>query len=174
MAAYYHILSSFEIAIEDNAELEKQFLEQYGQDFTLQATNWIERFSPKLPDGTRLDFSYTEKTYQLSTEMVRKEFSAFAQIFFETWQQLYQSKFKGKFAATQLTPAQLTTQINDANTLIHQYPLASDQLEQQLKQLNSNYFFFDRRHFTTSRLSRLPIKNRQEYVLVCTRFSTLV
>ncbi len=141
MAAYYHILSPFEIAIEDNAELEKQFLERYGQDFTLQATNWIERFSPKLPDGTRLDFSYTKKTYQLSTEMVRKEFSAFAQIFFETWQQLYESKFKGKFAATQLTPAQLTTQINDANTLIHQYPLASDQLEQQLKQLNSNYFF---------------------------------
>ena len=65
MAAYYHILTPFQISIEDNPKLEKQFLDIYGQDFILEATNRIERFSPKLPNGERLDFSYTEKIYVL-------------------------------------------------------------------------------------------------------------
>jgi hypothetical protein len=141
MAAYYHILTPFEISIEDNPALEKQFLAIYGHDFILSSTHRIEQFSPKLPNGERLDFSYNEKTYVLPDKIVRKEFSSFCQVFFEEWRNLYESKFKGKFYATQMSVEEMASQISQANSLIKKYPLVSNKLEDKLRDLDDNYFF---------------------------------
>ena len=141
MAAYYHILSPFEISIEENPKLEKQFMSIYGNDFIFKNTQRIEQFSPKLPNGERLDFSYTEKTYILPDEVIRKEFSDFCQVFYEEWHNLYESKFKGKFYATQMTENELASQVSQVDSLIKQYPLASDELENTLRDMEDNYFF---------------------------------
>lgn len=141
MAAYYHILAPFEISIQDSPALEKQFLDIYGNDFILKSSKRIERFSPELPSGGRLDFSYDEKTYALPEAIIQKEFVAFARILFEEWRDLYESKFKGKFYATQMTPEDLEAQITKVDTLLKQYPLTSDELEDALKDLDDNYYF---------------------------------
>ena len=126
MAAYYHILTPFEISIEDHPELENQFISTFGDDFILKSTNWIERFSPLLPNGQRLDWSYHEKTFALPDKVVQQEFSNFAYVFFEEWRNLYEAKFKGKFYATQMTAEELKLQVSKVNSLLSQYPLASD------------------------------------------------
>ena len=141
MGAYYHVQSPFQISIEDNPKLEKQFLEIYGNDFILESTNRIEQFSPKLPNGERLDFSYNEKTYVLPNKVVRKEFSNFCEVLYEEWRNLYESKFKGKFYATQMSVEEMASQVSQANSLIKKYPLASDKLEDKLRDLDDNYFF---------------------------------
>lgn len=141
MAAYYHILVPFEISIQDSPELEKQFVDIYGKDFILKSTNHIKRFSPELPNGQRLDWSYHEKTYALPEKIVRNEFEAFSRILFEAWRNLYESKFKGKFYATQMTAKDLESQISKVNALLGQYPLASDKLEEALKDMDDNYYF---------------------------------
>ncbi len=141
MAAYYHILAPFEISIQDSLELEEQFISIYGNDFILKSNNHIEHFSPELPNGQRLDWSYNEKTYALPEDLVRKEFVAFARVLFEEWRNLYESKFKGKFHATQLTAKDLESQISNVNSLLERYPLASDKLEKELKDLDDNYYF---------------------------------
>jgi|GEM_PF-1816412 len=141
MAAYYHILVPFEISIQDNPELEKQFVDIYGGDFLLKSNNHIKHFSPELPNGQRLDWSYNEKTFALPDEIVRNEFVAFARILFEAWRNLYESKFKGKFYATQMTTKDLESQIFKVNALMEQYPLESDKLEEALKDMDENYYF---------------------------------
>lgn len=141
MAAYYHILTPFEISIEDSPVLEKQLVDIYGSDFILKSTKRIERFSPKLPNGQRLDWSYNEKTFALPDKVVRKEFSNFAKVLFEEWRNLYESKFKGKFYASQMTTEELASQISKVNSLIKKYPLADDKLEEKLRDLDDNYFF---------------------------------
>ena len=141
MAAYYHILTPFQISIEDNPKLEKQFLDIYGQDFILEATNRIERFSPKLPNGERLDFSYTEKIYVLPEEIVKTEFAPFAAIFFNEWSKLYTTKFKKKFYATQIETNDLTSQIAHVDLLLKEHPLASRKLDSELRELENNHFF---------------------------------
>ena len=141
MAAYYHVLAPFEITIQDSPELEKQFIGIYGNDFILKSNNRIERFSPELPNGQRLDWSYNEKTYALPEERIRNEFLAFARILFEEWRNLYESKFKGKFYATQMTAKDLESQISKVYALLEQYSLTSDKLEEELKDLDNNYYF---------------------------------
>ena len=141
MAAYYHILAPFEIAIQENEELEKQFDEMYGQDFVFNRVERIERFSPELPSGRRLNFSYNEKTFVLSDGIIRREFLAFSRLFFEEWRNLYETKFKGKFAATQLEPEDLELQLSEVKSLIDRNPLASDRLAEKLKDMDNNYYF---------------------------------
>ena len=141
MAAYYHILTPFQISIEDNPKLEKQFLDIYGQDFILETTNRVEQFSPKLPNGERLDFSYTEKTYVLSEDIVMTEFAPFAAIFFNEWSKLYATKFKKKFYATQIETKELMTQITNVDLLLKKHPLTSRNLANELRNLEDNDFF---------------------------------
>ncbi|MFM9950461.1 MAG: hypothetical protein ACKV1O_21170 [Saprospiraceae bacterium] len=141
MAAYYHLLAPFEISIQADLKLEKQFADLYGDDFTLKDSKRIERFSPKLLNGERLDWSYEEKTYALPDDTFRNEFVAFARILFEEWRNLYESKFKGKFHATQMPPKELESQISKVKSLLDRYPLASDELDDALTNLEDNYYF---------------------------------
>ena len=96
MGAYYHILAPFRISIKEDAQLEKDFQEKYGQDFVFEGKKHIEHFSPALPDGTRLDFSYTEKTYRLPREPIMAEFEEFLTLFYTEWEALYSKRFKSK------------------------------------------------------------------------------
>ena len=141
MAAYYHILVPFEISIQADLKLEQELADLYGNDFTLKNSKHIERFSPELPSGKRLDWSYDEKTYALSEDIFRKEFVAFSRVLFEEWRSLYESKFKGKFYATQMTDQELESRISMVNSLLERYPLVSDELEDALKDLKDNYYF---------------------------------
>jgi hypothetical protein len=141
MAAYYHILVPFEVSIQDSPELEKQFVGIYGDDFIWKSDKHIERFSPELPNGKRLDWSYDEKTYVLPDEIVRNEFVAFTRVLFEEWRNLYELKFKGKFYATQMNIQDLELQIAQVQSLLERYPLASDELEESLTDLHDNYYF---------------------------------
>jgi hypothetical protein len=141
MAAYYHILAPFDISIDNASKLKKQVLDTYGLDFFLKSTERIERFSPLLPNGKRLDFSYTEETYALKMETVRNEFAPFATIFFDEWSKLYTTKFKKKFYATQIDTTELMTQITNVDLLLKKHPLTSRQLDDELKDLEDNNFF---------------------------------
>jgi hypothetical protein len=141
MAAYYHILSPFEIAIERDSKLKKKVTDAYGLDFSLKSTERIERFSPLLPNGERLDFSYTEDTYALVTDIVRIEFATFAAIFFEEWSKLYNTKFKEKFYATQIKTDELASQIAQVDLLLKKHPLRSRNLDDDLRNLENNNFF---------------------------------
>ena len=141
MAAYYHILLPFEISIQDDANLEKQLLELYGSHFSLTSNQRIERFSPPLPSGQRLDWSYNEKTYALPEDIIRNEFPSFTRILFEEWRNLYEAKFKGKFYDTQMPPEELESLISKVFSLLRQYPLASNELDKQLQALDDNYYF---------------------------------
>jgi hypothetical protein len=141
MAAYYHILAPFEISIDSDSKLKKQVLDAYGLDFFLESTERIERFSPLLPNGKRLDFSYNKETYTLKEEIVRSEFAPFAALFFDEWSKLYTKTFKTKFYATQLDPEAVMTQIANVDLLLKKYPLTSRQLDDELKDLEDNHFF---------------------------------
>jgi hypothetical protein len=141
MAAYYHILAPFEISIDNDSKLQKQVLDAYGLDFKLKSTERIERFSPLLPNGKRLDFSYTEETYTLDEAAIRHEFAPFATLFFDEWSQLYTTKFKKKFYATQIDPKELAIQITNVDVLLKKHCLTSRQLDDELKDLEENNFF---------------------------------
>jgi hypothetical protein len=141
MAAYYHILTPFRISIDSDLKLKKQVLDAYGSDFFLQSTKRIERFSPLLPNGERLDFSYTQETYALKVETIRNEFVPFATLFFDEWSKLYTTTFKKKFYATQIDPKELMAQITNVDLLLKKHPLTSRQLDDELKDLEENNFF---------------------------------
>ena len=141
MAAFYHILSPFRISIQDDPELEQQFAGLYGDDFILESSERVERFSPALPDGTSLDWSYDEKTYVLPDAVFRREFPAFVSVFYAEWRELYKSRFKDEFDAIQLTDAGLETYISGVKSLLEQHPLDSREFGEALRALKDNYFF---------------------------------
>lgn len=141
MGAYHHILTPFQISIKDNAALEKQLLSLFGEDFSLQSTNYIERFSPELPNGSRLDWSYQEKTFALSDEIVRKEFAAFCRVLFEEWKNICETKFKGKFYAQTEQPEEQEKLILTMEALLKKYDLKDRKLREEMKKVRENYYF---------------------------------
>jgi hypothetical protein len=141
MGAHHYVLSPFQIAIKDSKTLENQLLKIYGNDFILKSTKRIERFSPELPDGTRLDFSYTQKEYAMPDEIVRKEFSDFAHIFFEEWKNIYEVKFKDKFYAHFLKPEELEQTILEVQNLLNTHTLEDRVLRKNIQSVEDNYYF---------------------------------
>lgn len=141
MGAHHYILTPFEIEIKDTQKLEKQLLNLYGSDFVFKSTKRVERFSPELPDGTRLDFSYQQKTYSLPEEIVRKEFSDFAHVFFQEWKNVYEGKFRDKFYAHFLKHEELETSISEVQTLLNEYTLTDRKLEDKIRDVKENYYF---------------------------------
>lgn len=141
MAAYYHILTPFQISIADTPELVNAFEAHYGRDFKLKKSRRVEHFSPPLPDGRRLDFSYDEKIFALDDKVVRGEFSDFCKVFFEAWQTLYESKFKGKFPA--YLPSEFGAEkiIATVQRLLNRHSLTGGKLKEELRDMYDNYFF---------------------------------
>ena len=94
MAAYYHLLAPFELSIQDEPTLVSKFEEKYGDDFKFKNSKRVECFSPILPSGGRLGFSFYQKTYTLDENIIRMEFLNFCKVFFDEWESLYSAKFK--------------------------------------------------------------------------------
>lgn len=141
MAAFYHLLTPFEISIKDDPALVQQFDERYGADFKFKTSNRIERFSPPLPDGNRLDFSFDQKTYHLDEHIIRKEFVDFCSVFFEEWKNLYSTKFKGVFPVYLPSELELETIILEVKRLLDIHPLTSVELRNELQNVDENYYF---------------------------------
>lgn len=141
MAAYYHLLVPIEISIQDEPTLVSKFEETYGDDFKLKNRKRVESFSPPLPSGARLDFSFDQKTYALDENIIRMEFLDFSTVFFEEWESLYSTKFKGIFPAYMPSELNLESMVAKVKHLLDIHPLSSDKLEEELKELDENYYF---------------------------------
>ncbi len=101
----------------------------------------MERFSPSLPGGGRLDFSFDQRTYALDENIIRMEFSDLCKVFFDEWKSLYSAKFKGVFPAYTPSELELESMVVKVKRLLDTHPLASDELEEGLKELDENYYF---------------------------------
>ncbi|MFM7152768.1 MAG: hypothetical protein ACKOZV_01435 [Bacteroidota bacterium] len=141
MAAFYHLLTPFEISIQDEPTLVSKFGEMYGNDFKFKGSKRVERFSPPLKSGGRLDFSFDQKTYALDENIIRMEFLDFCKVFFEEWESLYSAKFKGIFPACMPSKFELDSIVVEVKRLLDTYPLTSDELEEGLEELDKNYYF---------------------------------
>jgi hypothetical protein len=141
MAAYYHLLVPFEISIQDEPKLVSKFNEQYGDDFKFKNSKRVERFSPPLRSGDRLDFSFDQKTYALDDNIIRMEFLDFCKVFFEEWERLYSTKFKGVFPAYTPSALDLESMTTKVKHLLDTHPLASSELKEELQELDENYYF---------------------------------
>ena len=123
MAAYYHLLAPFEISIQDEPKLVNKFNEQYCDDFKFKNSKRVERFSPPLPSGNRLDFSFDQKTYALDDNTIRMEFLDFCKVFFEEWEHLYSTKFKGVFPAYNPFGTRLGVDVGKSEALTRYSPV---------------------------------------------------
>jgi hypothetical protein len=141
MGAFYHLLTPFQISIQDEPSLVSMFEEAYGSDFKFESSKRIERFSPPLPSGDRLDFSFDQKTYVLDENIIRKEFVDFAKVFYEEWRSLYSSKFKGVFPAYLPPETEMEAMVKEVKHLLDTYSLKSNELEEALNELDENYYF---------------------------------
>lgn len=141
MAAYYHLLTPFEISIQDEPTLVSKFEEMYSNDFKFKSSKRVERFSPPLPNGSRLDFSFDQKTYTLDENIIRMEFLDFCKVFFDEWESLYSTKFKGIFHTYMPSEFKLDSMVVEVKHLLDIHPLTSDELEYGLKELDENYYF---------------------------------
>ncbi|HMQ49443.1 MAG TPA: hypothetical protein PKA00_18255 [Saprospiraceae bacterium] len=141
MAAYYHILTPLEISIQDEPTLVSKFDEMYGNDFKFKSSKRVERFSPPLLNGKRLDFSFDQKTYAMDENIIRMEFLDFCKVFFDEWKSLYSAKFKGIFPAYLPSEFELESIVVKVKRLLDSHPLVSDELEKGLKKLDENYHF---------------------------------
>jgi hypothetical protein len=141
MAAFYHLLTPFEISIEDKPTLISKFDEMYGGDFKFKENKRVERFSPPLPDGSRLDFSFDQITYALDENIIRMEFLDFCKVFYDEWKSLYSTKFKNIFPAYIPSELELDSMFVEVKRLLDTHPLKSDELEEGLEELDKNYYF---------------------------------
>ena len=91
-------------------------------------------------------------------------------VFYEEWRNLYESKFKGKFAATQMTKEELTPQISKVDSLLKRYPLASKELERKLRDLEDNYYFTIEDIYPQVVYEGYPIKTRKHTSLLALDF----
>lgn len=143
MGAYYHILAPFRISIEDDVQLQKDFEAKYGQDFVLESTERIERFSPLLPDGTRLDFSYTEKTYTLPRKPIMAEIEAFLPVFYTEWRQLYEQRFQGKMYSMIADAKDIPRLSGEIKDVLSAEDWCDDEAKYAFDELNPNLFYVE-------------------------------
>ncbi|MFM8486271.1 MAG: hypothetical protein ACKOCH_08035, partial [Bacteroidota bacterium] len=141
MGAHYHLLTPFEISIEDEPTLMSTFDEMYGHDFKFKGSERVERFSRPLPSGSRLDFSFDQKTYALDENIIRMEFLDFCKVFFDEWESLYSAKFEGIFPTYIPSKLELDSIVVEVKRLLDTHPLTSVELGEGLRKLDENYYF---------------------------------
>jgi hypothetical protein len=144
MSAYYHLLAPIAISVEDDAHLLKKFKTLYGQDFVHESTERIENFSPLLPNGTRLDFSYTEQTFVLPETLINAEFEAFATVFYTEWQDLYNKKFKGKIYGREIETLDIPKTVSSIKAVLDENDWYSHKTKYAFDDLEPNLFYIER------------------------------
>ena len=144
MSAYYHILLPVAISVEDDAALIATFKAKYGDDFVHESTERIENFSPLLPNGTRLDFSYTEQTFVLPETLIQAEFEAFATAFYTEWQDLYNQKFKGKIYGREIENLDIAKTVSDIKAILDKDDWFSHDTKYAFDDLEPNLFYTER------------------------------
>ena len=143
MGAFWNIIIPYKITVSTKPDSLQEFEKKFKPDFLFNSTRAYVAESPELPNGKRLQFPKEENTYQLSIDLLRKEFLPFYRILLEEWENLYDRKFRGKFPKQSDHFANKEEILQQIDAVIQTYNCMEEDIQEYLSDISDNYWVRD-------------------------------